>query len=144
VGRRPAAEVRRLAELPGVEVVGQVPDVRPHLARAAVALAPLRIARGLQNKVLEAMAMGKAVVASPQALAGLKERLDAPALCASSAGAWVDSVVKLLDEPDLRRSLGALGRRYVETHHDWDKCLRPFESLLGLSAGERCEQPVGS
>lgn len=68
VGRQPVPEVRRLAELPGVEVVGQVADVRPYVANAAVVVAPLRIARGLQNKVLEGMAMSKPVVASPQAL----------------------------------------------------------------------------
>ena len=134
VGRRPVAAVRRLAAVPGVEVVGQVPDVRPYLAAAAVAVNPLRIARGLQNKVLEAMAMGKAVVASPQALAGLRHRDDAPPLCARSAQEWIETVGRLLDQPEERRRLGAEGRRYVETHHDWDECLRPFESLLGLSA----------
>ena len=72
VGRRPVAAVRRLAEMPGIQVVGQVPDVRPYLAQAAVAVVPLRLARGIQNKVLEAMAMGKATVASPAALAGLR------------------------------------------------------------------------
>ena len=65
VGRRPVPEVRRLAKVPGVEVVGQVPDVRPYVARAAVIVVPLRLARGIQNKVLEALAMGKATVASP-------------------------------------------------------------------------------
>src|SRR5262249_31571633 len=72
VGRRPTAAVQRLGEVPGVCVVGQVPDVRPYVARAALAVVPLRIARGVQNKVLEAMAMARPVVASPQA--GLKPR----------------------------------------------------------------------
>src|SRR5262249_25758494 len=84
VGRQPTPEVKRLAEVPGVEVVGQVPDVRPHVARTAVIVAPLRIARGVQNKVLEAMALGKAVVASPQALKGLGDRPDVPALVATT------------------------------------------------------------
>ena len=65
VGSNPGTAARRLAQLPGVELVGEVPDVRPHLAGAAVAVVPLRVARGIQNKVLEALAMGKAVVASP-------------------------------------------------------------------------------
>ena len=134
VGRRPTAAVRRLAAIPGVEVVGQVPDVRPYLSSAAVAVNPLRIARGLQNKVLEAMAMGKAVVASPQALAGLRRRDEAPALCAASTAEWVEVVGNLLDQPERRRRLGAEGRRFVETHHDWDVCLSPFDSLLGLTA----------
>src|SRR5262249_58960832 len=71
VGRRPAPAVRHLARLPGVGLVGQVPDVRPYLADAAVALAPVRIARGVQNKVLEALSMRKAVVPSPRSIEGL-------------------------------------------------------------------------
>lgn len=133
VGRRPTPAVRRLGEVPGVRVVGQVPDVRPYVARAACAVVPLRLARGLQNKVLEALAMGKAVIASPHALAGLKHRLDAPVLTADSPREWVDHVVRLLDNEALRQHLGALGRGYVEEHYRWDTCLGPFESLLGLA-----------
>ncbi len=133
VGRRPAPSVRRLAAVPGVRVVGQVPDVRPYVARAALAVVPLRIARGLQNKVLEALAMGKAVVASPQALAGLQPRTDVPAVTARSPEEWVEHVVRLLDDEALRRQLGARGRQYVEDHHDWDTCLKPLGSLLGLA-----------
>ena len=118
--------------IPGVEVVGQVPDVRPDLAGAAVAVNPLRIVRGIQNKVLEAMAMSKAVIASPQALAGLGRRDDAPVLCARSPEEWVVQVGKLLDQPEERRRLGVEGRRYVERNHDWERCLRPFDPLLGL------------
>ncbi len=137
VGRRPVAEVTRLAEIPGVEVVGQVPDVRPHLSWAAVAVAPLRIARGVQNKVLEALAMRKPVVASPQALAGLRERLDLPALTAGSPVEWAEHVGRLLSDEPLRRQLGAAGRRYVESNHSWDRCLEPLSDLLGLpSPGE--------
>jgi sugar transferase (PEP-CTERM/EpsH1 system associated) len=133
VGRRPTAEVQRLADVPGVEVVGQVPDVRPHVAASAVAVAPLRIARGVQNKVLEAMAMGKAVVASPQALAGLGNRPGLPAVRATTASEWVDHVGDLLAGEARRRQLGQAGRLYVEAHHDWDRCLGPFGALLGLS-----------
>jgi sugar transferase (PEP-CTERM/EpsH1 system associated) len=132
VGRRPVPEVRQLAEVPGVEVVGQVPDVRPHLAWAAVAVAPLRIARGVQNKVLEALAMRKPVVASPQALAGLRERLDLPALTANTPAEWAEHIGRLLADEPLRRQLGAAGRRYVEANHSWDRCLEPLSDLLGL------------
>jgi len=133
VGRLPTPAVRRLEETPGVRVVGQVPDVRPYLARAACAVMPLRLARGLQNKVLEALAMGKAVVASPHALAGLKHRLDAPVLTAGSSSEWVNRIVRLLDDEAFGRHLGALGRGYVEEHYRWDTCLEPFVSLLGLT-----------
>jgi len=94
--------VRRLAGRDGirlaVRLTGRVADTRPYLAHAALVVAPLRIARGIQNKVLEAMAMGRAVVASPQALAGLG-RPDAPPLCARSAAEWVETVVRLLARP---------------------------------------------
>ncbi len=134
VGRRPAPAVRRLADLPGVELIGQVPDVRPLLSRAAVAVIPLRIARGVQNKTLEALATGKAVVASPQALTGLRAEPGVHALTATTPAEWADAVGNLLQDAEARRRLGAAGRRYVEEHHSWDACLGPFEGLLGLGA----------
>jgi sugar transferase (PEP-CTERM/EpsH1 system associated) len=134
VGRQPVPEVLRLSEVPGVDVVGQVPDVRPHVSWAAVAVAPLRIARGVQNKVLEALAMRKPVVASPQALNGLRERLDLPALTAATPAEWVEHISRLLSDEPLRRQLGAAGRRYVEANHSWDRCLEPLSELLGLPA----------
>jgi sugar transferase (PEP-CTERM/EpsH1 system associated) len=132
VGRRPTPEVRRLARAPGVEVVGQVPDVRPYVDKAAVALAPLRIARGIQNKVLEALAMGKAVVASPQALVGLQMVPGVHALAASTPREWAEAVSRLLSDESLRRRFGVAGRGYVEEHHRWETCLEPFGALLGL------------
>lgn len=132
VGRRPTAAVRRAARAPGVQMVGQVPDVRPYLARAAVAVVPLRLARGVQNKVLEALAMAKATVASPPALAALGVQPGAHLLAASTPAQWEEAVVGLLGDPDRRRQLGAAGRAYVEEHHHWDRCLEPFAGLLGL------------
>jgi sugar transferase (PEP-CTERM/EpsH1 system associated) len=132
IGRRPVAQVKRLAAIPGVEVMGQVPDVRPHLAQAAIAIAPLRIARGLQNKILEAMAMSKAIIASPQALSGFVSKLELPVLSAASPTEWIDAVLRLLHSAPLRRDLGAACRQYVEAHHCWDSCLTPFDELLGL------------
>ena len=125
--------VLKLAEVPGVDVVGPVADVRPCLAKAAVAIAPLRIARGIQNKVLEALAMAKATVASPQALAGLPNLSEIPALCASAPAEWIDLIVRLLGDAGLRRQLGEAGRRYVKSHHDWDRCLAPLDEWLDLS-----------
>jgi sugar transferase (PEP-CTERM/EpsH1 system associated) len=133
VGRRPVPAVRRLAGRPGVELVGQVTDVRPHLAGAAVVVVPLQIARGVQNKVLEALALGKAVVASPQSLEGLGAEPGVHLLAASSPAQWVEAVTRLLDDEPLRRRLGAAGRHYVEEHHHWDRCLEPFAALLGLA-----------
>ncbi len=134
IGRRPTSAVLRLAEVPGVEVVGQVPDVRPYLARAALAVVPLRLARGIQNKVLEALAMGKATVASPAALAGLRQvRPGTHLLSASAPAEWVQAVTALLEQPEQRAVLGEAGRAYVETHHEWGRCLAPFDDLIDLA-----------
>lgn len=132
VGRQPTAAVRRLAELPGVEVVGQVADVRPYVARAAVVVVPLRIARGVQNKLLEALAMGKATVASSPTRAGVPFVPGEQALVADEPHEWTESVLKLLEDPLLRRRLGNAGRAYVEEHHRWETCLEPFGKLLDL------------
>jgi sugar transferase (PEP-CTERM/EpsH1 system associated) len=136
VGRRPVRCVRNLSHLSGVVVAADVPDVRPYLARAAAAVTPLRIARGIQNKVLEAMAMGKAVVASPQSLTGLDVEPDTHVLCASTEAEWVEAVGRAFDDGRLRRRLGFEARRYVEEHHHWDRCLEPLDSLLGIGAAD--------
>lgn len=133
VGRRPGPPMRRLAQVPGVTLVGQVPDIRPHVAKAAVAVVPVRIARGVQNKVLEALAMGKAILAAPQSIAGLKAQPGIHLLAASTAAEWADCLVRLFQDVELRRRLGAAGRRYVEEHHRWERCLQPLDQLLGLA-----------
>jgi sugar transferase (PEP-CTERM/EpsH1 system associated) len=130
VGRRPTPAVRRLADLPGVNVVGQVPDVRPYYARAAVVVAPLRLARGVQNKLLEALAMGKALVASSATLAGLKTQADVHLLRADSADEWQKAIRQLLGDRSLRQRFGAAGRRYVEENHNWDRCLELLAEVL--------------
>ncbi len=138
VGRRPTTAVQRLADVPGVQVVGQVPDVRPYLSGAAVVVAPLRIARGLQNKVLEALAAGNAAVASPPALAALQCQPGVDLLAASSAAEWIEAILRLLDNAGLRKELGVAGRKYVEEHHAWERCLEPLTDLLGLAKGTLC------
>ncbi len=130
VGRRPVAAVRRLASCPGVEIVGPVPDVRPYYARAAVVVAPLRIARGVQNKLLEALAMSKALVASPPTIAGLKAQPGIHLLKANEPEEWQETILRLLHESTWRKQLGEAGRRFVEKHHHWDRCLEPLGRLL--------------
>jgi polysaccharide biosynthesis protein PslH len=132
VGRRPALAVRRLAELAGVVVVGQVPDVRPYLANAAVAVVPLQIARGVQNKVLESMAMGKATVISPCCLKGIRAQAGNQLMLASSADEWQQTLLHLLANPTLRHKLGTAAREYVVQHHRWDTSLAPLDSLFDL------------
>jgi sugar transferase (PEP-CTERM/EpsH1 system associated) len=126
VGRKPAPEVQRLADLPGVRVLGSVPDVRPFVSSAAAAVVPLRLARGIQNKVLEAMALGRPVVAAPPALAALGTVPGRHLLRAATPDEWVEACCGLLADHGRGNELGAAGRRYVETHHHWESCLEPF------------------
>ena len=126
VGRKPTPTVLALASIPGVVVTGSVPDVRSFVASAAVVVAPLRLARGVQNKVLEALAMAKPVVAAPPALAALGTVLGRDLLAATAATEFADIVCELFADPVRCRELGAAGRRYVEAHHHWDRCLEPL------------------
>ena len=132
VGSRPAPAVRRLAEQPGVRVAGDVPDVRPYLADAAVVVVPLRIARGIQNKILEAMAMQKAVIATPQALEGIAIESGVHVRRATTPAEWVETLDGLLDDLPTQKSLGRESRAYVETHHDWASQFQPLADVLGL------------
>jgi len=137
VGSRPGAAVRRLARLPGVELVGEVRDVRPYLADAALVVVPLRVARGIQNKVLEALAMGKAVVASPQARDGLDMQPDIHLSQATTPAEWADAVARLLDNEGLRRRLGLAGRKLVEAGYAWEARLPAWESPWARVAASR-------
>ncbi|MDQ2621617.1 MAG: TIGR03087 family PEP-CTERM/XrtA system glycosyltransferase [Actinomycetota bacterium] len=135
VGRNPTAAVRSLGTLPGVRVVGSVADVRPYLASARVVVVPLPVARGVQNKVLEALAMNRALVASPAALEGLALVPGRDALVAASGDDWARCIAALWDDPDRRDDLGRNGRRFVEAHHHWKTCLGRFDELIGVEAG---------
>lgn len=130
VGREPTAEVRALAEIDGVEVIGTVPDVRPYLNEAAVVVVPLQIARGVQNKVLEAMAMGKAIVASPEPIVGLAVEPGVHLVRAANADEWVAHVTTLLDDPTLRAEMGLAANAYVTANHRWEQCLSEVPRLL--------------
>jgi glycosyltransferase involved in cell wall biosynthesis len=129
VGARPTGAVRELAARDGVRVTGTVPDVRPYLAHARVAVAPLRIARGVQNKVLEAMAMARPVLATTQATDGL--RLDGPlhTMVCGDAARMAARVTHLLTEGDAE-NLGARGREWVLRNYGWRTNLARIGQLL--------------
>jgi sugar transferase (PEP-CTERM/EpsH1 system associated) len=134
IGRRPVQTVERLSGSSGIELHADVPDVRPLVGRASVAVAPLRIARGVQNKVLEALAMAKAVVASPQALAGISAKPGIHLLSANSSTDWVEHILHLWRDDSMRARFGKAGRSFVEKNHRWEVCLEAFSELLGLTA----------
>ena len=128
VGANPAPPVRALARLPGVHVTGTVPDVRPFLAHAALAVAPLFIARGIQNKVLEAMAMALPVIASPQAFEGVRAVPGRDLLIAEGVEPMVDAVCAVLEGQ--HPGLGERARAAVREGHDWSVTLARLDSLL--------------
>jgi len=136
VGRRPTAAVQQLTSRPGVEVVADPPDVRPYLWKSSVVVAPLRIARGVQNKVLEALAAGKPVVGSPQAITGIDVTIDEHLCEASTPDSWSATLLRLMANKRERSELGAAGRRFVCERHHWESCLKPLDGLLGLNRGD--------
>jgi sugar transferase (PEP-CTERM/EpsH1 system associated) len=128
VGANPVPAVQALARLPGVHVTGTVPDVRPYVAHATCAVAPLRIARGIQNKVLEAMAMARPVVATPQAFEGVRARPGEHLLVAEDAAGMAAAVAAVLD--GAHPSLGTAARAAVAAGHDWAATLAPLDRLM--------------
>ena len=119
VGQAPTRAVQALGRDERVKVTGFVPDLRPYLAQATVAVSPIRYGVGIQNKVLEAMAMGTPVVTSSQAHLALQGRPGEDLLVGGSPATFAEEVLRPLGDSVLRRELGANGRRYVEEHHNW-------------------------
>ncbi len=132
VGARPAAEVIALGALPGVKVTGSVPDVRPYLTHASLAVAPLRIARGIQNKVLEAMAMEKIVILSPQAMEGIRARPDQELVVARDENEFSSRIVALL-RGGSDQAIGRAARARVLEDYSWKKGLGRVDMLLSQS-----------
>jgi glycosyltransferase involved in cell wall biosynthesis len=137
VGRDPAEELRAAARDPGVVVTGLVEDVRPFLEEATVFAAPLRYASGIQNKILEAMAMEIPVVASSAAAAGLcTDTGEAPPLeIADDPADVAAAIVRLLKEEG--RAPAAESRRFVERHFSWRTHARRVEAVLESAVAER-------
>ncbi|HST37142.1 MAG TPA: TIGR03087 family PEP-CTERM/XrtA system glycosyltransferase [Allosphingosinicella sp.] len=134
VGRDPAAEVQALADRPGIVVTGEVPDVRPWLAAAAVVVAPLAIARGVQNKVLEAMAMARPVVASPGAFCGIDAEPGRDLIVAGDDGEQAEAILALIADPKRAAAMGKAGRRRMVEAYSWDARLAPLAEMAGLAA----------
>ncbi len=130
VGAHPTPEVEKLGEREGVEVTGFVDDPKDWLRRASVSVAPLRIARGIQNKVLEALAMGLPVVGTTSATQGVEGTPGRDFLVEDTVDGQVDALVRLLEDDAAARALGARGRAFVEERYDWERCLAPLDALL--------------
>lgn len=130
VGKSPAAEVKSLTSKPGIEVIGPVPDVRPWLYRSACAVVPLQIARGVQNKVLEAMSCGRPVICSSSPLKGLAAEPGLHLLRADSVEEWLNAISRVFQDPILRQELGMAAAAFVLRHHSWDECLSSLDQIV--------------
>ncbi|MBX2850634.1 MAG: glycosyltransferase, partial [Phycisphaeraceae bacterium] len=130
VGKSPAREVRALGELPGVRVVGPVEDTAESLRAAAVAVAPMRIAPGVQNKVLEAMACGLPTVCSPAAASGIDAAPGEHLLVGEAAAEVAAQCVRMLLNPNERARIGINARYRVQQRYDWEAATVPMLDLL--------------
>ncbi len=132
VGMNPAPTVQALAG-EGVVVTGTVPDVRPYLAHADVVVAPLRIARGIQNKVLEAMAMARPVVLSAAPAVGLAAESGRQCEIAADGPAFAQAVLQLLEQPERCGPMGTAARECVLRAYSWPAHLAMLDQLLGVA-----------
>jgi sugar transferase (PEP-CTERM/EpsH1 system associated) len=131
VGANPPSSVRRLAGIAGVDVTGFVPDVRPHVQPALASIAPLFIARGMQNKVLECMAMGVPVVATARVADGLGLGRDSPVRVAETPDEYVAALHTLAESAELRRQLAMQSRARVEAEFSWSAAMRKLDEIVG-------------
>ena len=138
IGRAPTPAVRKLAEIPGVDVTGRVDDVRPHIARGSVYVVPLRIGGGTRLKIFEAMSMGKAVVSTTIGAEGLPVTTGRNIEMADEPDAFAHSVVRLIRDTAARWSIESAARQLVVEKYDWCAVAKDFEAaLLRVTNGSR-------
>ena len=130
VGKSPPEELCARGRTPGVTVTGTVPDVRPYFGSKGIAVIPLRVASGIINKVLEPMAMGIAVVASPLAVDGLHTDPSSVCLVASTPDEFADAIRRLRDDPELYRRLATAAYDYVLSHHSWPALMSEYRHAV--------------
>lgn len=130
VGSNPSDKVKALDAVDGVHVTGAVKDIRPYMAYASVAVAPMRIARGVQNKVLEAMAMERATVVSPQGYEGIDAQPGKELLIADTVDEWINGIGRVLQEDGFATQLGREGRHHVTENYSWNANLARLVSTM--------------
>ena len=134
VGMKPTDEVQELGKLQGVWVTGGVPDVRPYLSHALAACLPLQLARGIQNKALEAMAMTLPMLATKEALLGIVDYSGVLSTVANDANEMTIAALKILSGA---RQVNSAGRACVLQHYNWDTNLRKMEEFLLSNGGNQ-------
>lgn len=133
VGADPSPAMRKLGDLPGVTVTGSVPDVRPFIRSSALMVAPLNIARGTQNKILEAMAMGVPVVTSSIAAGGVDAESVKHFLVADTPEAYAQAIMAIIDSPQERKRLALAGRERMLSHHAWPRSMERLDKIIDRS-----------
>jgi polysaccharide biosynthesis protein PslH len=136
VGKDPSDSIRALAQNPAIVVTGTVDDLRPYLHQATAAVVPLVYGAGSQLKLLEAMACGTPVIATPQAISALDVCPGQDLLVAQGAPAFAESILHLLRDPQLQQRVGEAGRTYMETHHHWAAIAQRLEEHYTQALGE--------
>jgi len=142
VGADPSPEMRALGELPGVTVTGSVPDVRPYIRGSALMVAPLAIARGTQNKILEAMAMGVPVVTSSVAAGGVDALPGDHLLVADSPEDLAAAILRVVENADERQRLSEAGRARMLSHHSWAGSMKRLDAIIARCVAAAA-QPQG-
>jgi len=130
VGKHPNNEILHLSKHDGIHVTGSVPDVRSYVANADIVIAPLQIARGIQNKVLEALSMAKPVIASPKASHGINASHNQHLLIADTPTEWLQSIKACCDSRELRQKLSRNGRKLICEQYTWQATLSRLNELL--------------
>jgi sugar transferase (PEP-CTERM/EpsH1 system associated) len=130
VGSNPNHFIRKLDNGDGIRVTGFVEDIRPFYAKADICVIPLRMARGIQNKVLEAMSMEKAVVATPQAIQGITAVNGKHIVVVDQPNEFAQEVVSLLNDTNRRFTMGRNARRFVKDNYNWQANMNKLEQLL--------------
>lgn len=128
-GSNPPKKIRRLSRDPRIQVTGFVPDMRPHIAQAQIAVSPLPYATGIQNKILEAMALGTPVVTSSNGNAGLQAVPGQDLLVADDPETFAASVLSLMDDQMQWNKLSENGQKYIATYHNWDTIVEQLTSI---------------
>jgi sugar transferase (PEP-CTERM/EpsH1 system associated) len=141
VGAKPTAQVMKLQAVNGVRVTGYVEDVREYLRNADVCVVPLRIARGLQNKVLEAMAMGKPVIGTPEALEGIRAVAGEDVFQAKTPETLAEAVIDLLTNRAKADAVGRRARLCVEQSYSWERNLEILDEIIDRSHAQ-ASKPV--
>ena len=130
IGSEPSKVVRKLASEPEVVVTGYVKDVRPFLRKAAVSVCPMRVGAGIQNKILESMAMGTPVVSTPEGVEGIEVNPGQEILVSNSSSDFAQKVTELIQNRALRRSISLNARRLVEKKYTWEITLNQLDHII--------------